>query len=348
MSGVYFMLIVASVGLNVTENHLTKMILAGADVLRFNLSHHSIEKNSQFIRTAEQIIYNLNSSVQQMIDFPLNKIRLGYFDSQIFSVQENQEITLRSASFSPDCNDFIPVNTPKIGEKVKINEIITIGDGEISIQVTEISSSDIIKARVFNNGTIRNTKTLNINAPGYSNEEMKDIYRKTLNEVLHFEPNYIALTYDGGEFTKFIKEELLPTKPRQIKIVAKIEKEIPLEKLQQLCLDPHFDIVLVDRGELGVNMPFERIGLYQKQIVSLAKKTNKLIWISTQILMSTITNFIPNKAEITDLTNIVLEGANGIVFGYETGSGKRPAYTISTAKKIIKEVESFKARQQKN
>lgn len=342
------MLLVASVGMNSTENQITKMILAGADVLRFNLSHHSFEKNAQFIRTAEQIIYNLNASIQQMIDFPVNKVRLGYFDSQIFSVQENQELTFRSASFSPDCNEFVPVNTPKLGEKVKINQIITIGDGEISIQVTEISSQDTFKARVFNNGTIRNTKTLNTSVPGYSEEEMKDIYKRTLKEVLPFEPNFIAFSYFGKNFNEYIKKELLPVKPHQTKIILKIEKEISVEEVQQLCLDNYFDIILLDRGEIGVNMPFEKTGLFQKQISAIAKKNNKPIWISTQILMSTMTNFIPNKAEISDLTSIILDGAAGIVLGYETGSGKRPAYTIATAKKIIKEVELYKSRQQQN
>src|SRR3989339_167414 len=262
------MLIIASVGHNITEEQIIKMILTGADVLRFNLSHRSIDNYIESVQKAEKVIDSLNASVKKFIDFPLNKHRLGFFEGQTFPVQEGSELILRSADYSPDCLEFIPLNIPHIGSKVSLGQIIAIGDGEVTVQIKDIISSDIIK----------------------------------------------------------------------------IEKNITAEELNAICQDNFFDMILIDRGEMGVNMPFEKIGLLQKQIMSRAKKFSKPILISTHILASTIHNYIPTRADICDLTNIVLDGAAGIIFGYETGLNKRAAYTIATAKKIINEVEKYQAK----
>ena len=106
--------------------------------------------------------------------------------------------------------------------------------------------------------------------------------------------------------------------------------------------DSFFDKILLDRGELGVNMPYEQVGTLQKSLCQKAKNCDKKVIISTQILESTINNYTPSRADILDLTNLVLDDAYGIMLCRETGINARPAYTISTAKKIIAEAEAYK------
>ncbi|OGH87463.1 MAG: hypothetical protein A3J93_02935 [Candidatus Magasanikbacteria bacterium RIFOXYC2_FULL_42_28] len=339
------MLIIASVGHNITEEQIIKMILTGADVLRFNLSHRSIDNYIESVQKAEKVIDSLNASVKKFIDFPLNKHRLGFFEGQTFPVQEGSELILRSADYSPDCLEFIPLNIPHIGSKVSLGQIIAIGDGEVTVQIKDIISSDIVKIQIINSGIIRNSKTVNLgnNYAIYDEDYMVEIYKKTLEQINGLHPDYLACSYISKSFIEKIKL-LFPPKTNRLKYIIKIEKNITAEELNAICQDNFFDMILIDRGEMGVNMPFEKIGLLQKQIMSRAKKFSKPILISTHILASTIHNYIPTRADICDLTNIVLDGAAGIIFGYETGLNKRAAYTIATAKKIINEVEKYQAK----
>ncbi len=156
------MLIVATIGVNsFQEDKIRKIILSGADVIKHNLSYHIIDDKIESINTTRGIIESLNSSVKILIDMPTNKFRLGDFSEKIFTVKEGEEITFRSAPHSINCREFIPVEMGRIGERSYVNQMITIGDGEVAIQVTEIINSETIKARILNNGIIKYTKTFN-------------------------------------------------------------------------------------------------------------------------------------------------------------------------------------------
>lgn len=335
------MLIIASLGQNITEDKIRKIILSGADVLRFNFSHHTPEKNIQLMHVALHIADNLNSSVKMMVDFPIDKPRLGYFDAQLFAVQEHKELILQSAEYSPDCNEFLPINIPHLGKMVVPHQIVAIGDGEVSVQITEIISPDAVKALVLNNGMIRYLKTFNLNSNGNNHDGLIETYQKILQELASLRPEFLAMSYINQTFVARIKA-LVPHHDSHTKLIIKIEKSITDAEIDTLCHDAFFDVILIDRGEMGVNIPFEQVGILQKKIMAVARKYHKAIFVSTQILSSTTTNYIPNRSEILDLTNITLDGAAGIVLCYETGSGQRPAYTISVAKKIIEETKKYK------
>lgn len=337
------MMIVATVGIPIVqEDRIRKMIIAGADVFRFNLSYYNPEDGIKYIKTVENIKNELNSDVKILIEFPPNKILLGEFTNNIFGIQENQELTLRSAPFTEDCENFVPVDTKNLGEKVRMNQTISLANGRISLQVTEILNKDLIKVRVLNNGVIKSRQTFNNNVY-LENREMLEKYKSILDNITHLKPEYLAISYLGEEFTNDLKNlpEMQQIKSHT-KIMIKIEKEITRAELEKLCIDDYFHRIIIDRGELGVNMPFEKIGIYQKYLTSTIKKFNKKFLISTQILNSTLDNFIPRRSDILDLTNIILDGADGIVLTKETSLNKRPIYAISVAKKIIEEVQNYK------
>lgn len=321
-----------------TKEHLTKLILAGADALRFNFSYRTIEENLSYISLAQQVIDDLNSSIKTFIDFPINKTRLGDFESRLFPVKEGDELIFKSGAFTFDCNEYIPVNTPDLGEKLTIGQNITIGDGEISLQVTNIINRESVKVKIQNSGVIQYMKTFNI--PTTVNEaEIIKRYSDIIPNIKNVNHHYLGISYFNLPFFQkiynLIKQENFHTK-----IVLKIEKEIPLNEIDQLCQLNNFDALLIDRGELGVNMPYYKTGIYQKAILHIAKQYKKPIIISTQILESTMTNFIPNRAEILDLTNNILEGVKGIMLCRETAISPRAAYSLSVARRIIEAVEN--------
>lgn len=335
------MLIIATVGhTTLAEDQISKIILAGADIIRYNFAYKNISEHVEFVETAQRIIGELHSSAKILIDFPLNKIRLGDFDIKIFAVRENQELIFKSAPFSPNCYEFLPVDTQELGKKVYTDQTITIGDGEISMQVIEILNSETIKVRILNNGVINYIKTFNCKYR-ISEEETLKLYDETLEKIKKIEPDKIAISFIDFQINEKIKQLIL-SKSMLPKVIIKLEHIINENELEKLCLDNFYSAILIDRGELGVNEPFEKIGYYQDFVIKTAKKFNKQVIVSTQILESTISNFIPSRSDINDLTQIVRSGANGIMFCMETSSSNRPAYPISVAKKIILEAQSYK------
>jgi len=334
------MLIIASIGPHLDENSIRKIILAGADVLRINFSYETVERNLKFIDTVEEILNNLNSASKIMIDLPLNKICLGDIELKLFSVKENEELIFQSGTSSPNCYEFIPVDTPHLAEKVKINQTISLGNGRVSMQVLEIINHDTIKIRALNNGIIKSYQTFN-NETARTTEEMIVVYKKIIDYLANSNAKFLAIPYNKDKsFIDDIKKSgLLTNIPFKPKLIININHPITDEEIEGLCQDKTFNFVNIDRGELGVNMPFEKFGLYQQHIVAIAKKYNKPLIFATHILSSTIDNYIPTRSDIIDLTNIVQEDiAAGIIFSKETNASKRPAYAISTAKKIINEV----------
>lgn len=335
------MFIIATIGLNsLTEDKLRKIILSGADILRYNFAYRNIGEHPEHIQMFERVKDELNSSIKLLIDFPTNKVRLGDFEGRLFTVRETTTLTLRTATYSHDCNEFLPVDMPKLGEKSYVNQLISIGDGEVVLEVTGIIDSETIQAKILNNGTIKYIKTFN-NGQFIDDESYINTCKQLITSCDEFQPDYIAISYINEALNDKLKAELCLNE-RRYKTIIKIERDVVDADLEKICQDPTYAMILIDRGEMGVNMPFEKIGLVQKSTIKKAKTYKKPAIVSTQILDSTINNYIPNRADILNLTDMILDDVNGIVLCHETAVGTRPLYTISVAKKIINAVEEYK------
>jgi len=334
------MIIIASADSQNTKARARKMILAGISMIRFNFSRHSTEKNLKIIQETNEIISELNSKVKTMIDMPIKKIRIGDFDAKIFAVKEGVEIICQSATHSPDCNKFIPINIKKLGEKVHLNQTITIGDGDVAVQVIEIIDQDTIKVGALNNGAIEYMKTFNM--PFVDEEyDIVKAYTDILKDIKKTECNYIAISYIDRVTNENIKKTLEKEASGK-KIIIKIENQQGITDIDEIVKDKFYDILLIDRGELGVNVPYTQTGIVQKNICQIANKAKKPVIVSTQILESTINNYVPSRAEILDITNMAIDGVYGMMLCRETGINARPAYTIAVARKIIDEVKKAK------
>ena len=154
-------------------------------------------------------------------------------------------------------------------------------------------------------------------------------------------PEYLAIPFISPAVNEKIKQ--LSNFSWQPKIICRVENRVAMENLEKICQDDFYDLVLLNRGKIGLDMPFERLGIFQKEAIAAIKKHKKPVIISSQILEGTIHNYIPLRSDILDLTNIVLDGADGIMLCNETALGSRPAYTLSVARKIILEAEKYKA-----
>jgi pyruvate kinase len=334
------MFIIASVGLNnFSEDKIRKIILAGADALRYSFSYGPIENTIDRIKVGMKVIDELNSSAKIIVNLPSNQIRLAGPHTPR-KVSENEELILKSALHDqPMTDDNIYVHIAELGNQVYINQITTIDHGKIALQITEIINNETVKVRALNEGVLQSTLSIHI-AQNTENEEYFDKLRAIMTRLEEITPEYLAIPLISSSVNEKIKR--LSDFSWQPKIIGRIESRAAKENLEEICQDDFYDMVLLNRGKLGLDMPFERLGIFQKEAIRTIKKYKKQAIISSQILEGTIHNYIPLRSDISDLTNIVLDGADGIMLCNETALGARPAYTLSVARKIILEAEKYK------
>src|SRR3989344_1305140 len=334
------MFIIASVGLNnFSEEKIRKIILAGADALRYSFSYGPIENTIDRIKVGMKVIDELNSSAKIIVNLPSNQIRLAGPHTPR-KVSENEELILKSASHDQSMtDDNIYVHIFELGNQVYNNQNTTIDHGKIALQVTEIINNETVKVRALNEGVLQSTLSIHI-AQNTENEEYFDKLRAIMARLEEITPEYLAIPLISSAVNEKIKQ--LSDFSWQPKIIGRVESRAAKENLEEICQDKFYDLILLNRGKLGLDMPFERLGIFQKEAISTIKKYKKQAIISSQILEGTIHNYIPLRSDISDLTNIVLDGADGIMLCNETALGARPAYTLSVARKIILEAEKYK------
>lgn len=337
------MLIIASSGTQLTEERTRKILLSGADIIRVSLLKRSPEKNVDLIKKIQDIIDDLNANAKILLDLSFNRVILGDFDIKMLAVRESEEFVCKSATYSANCNEFIPIQVEKLGKNVQLNQTLIVGDGEVALEVIEIIDQDTIRVRMLNNGILQYMKPINIRSD-QDIGEISEKYIGIINKVKDLDIRFVSIPYIERSINEKIKNKLGKplNKIRKVKKIIKIGSIASLKDIDSILADPFYDMVIFNRGLAGVNFPYERIGLMQKEIVKKAKKHKKSVIIFTDILESTMRNFIPSRADILDLTNMVIDGVDGILFGVETNGYARPAYTISVAKKIIETVENNK------
>ena len=337
------MYIVATISKNsYTADKIEKILEAGARVLRFNFSHGSPEEMTKKIQVAQDVIekLNLKSQVKILADLPGNKIRLGRFPGGEYVVEQGQEVLFQSGEDSPDSSVYIPINLDAISQYVKENEEISFGDGEIGFRVVQIVSPNSFRAVALNSRHIPEEKGVNF---GQAVDRFEHLTEKTMGHIMNLKninPDWVAFSFvNSAKNLSNLKAVLNEHYPNNTtRIVAKIESPLGIANIGEILDET--DIVMIARGDLGLTVPYERLGILQKQIIKLAREKKKEVIVATQILDSLLDYYIPSRAEIADLTSIVLEGANGIMMAKETGISATPEHSVAVAKKIIDAVQA--------
>ncbi|MFA6254773.1 MAG: pyruvate kinase [Patescibacteria group bacterium] len=326
-------------------NKIEEIITAGATVLRYNFAHGSPQELKTKIDIARPVIakLGLENKIKILADLPGSKVRLGDFAAKEYPVVKDQELTFASKDFSPDLAEYVPVAFPAVGTLVKKGQIFTLADGEIAFVVTSIVDQDSFKARALNTNAILNMKGINI---GEKIDQLDHFNEKTLNHIKNLaqiKPDWVAFSFVNSRDYLIKAKKLLAevtTKDWQPLIVSKIESPLGLKNIKEIIKET--DIIMVARGDLGLTMPFENLGISQKEIVRQTKAAGKPVIVATQILASIVSSYVPTRAEILDLTNLVLDGVDGMMLSRETGISLTPGHSIQVAKKIIAAAENFK------
>ena len=320
-----------------TYEKLLELVQEGVNVFRLNFSHGTHEQHRQVMGHITAINATFPFNIAILADLQGPKLRVGEIAENALYLKKGDEFYFTN-EMCVGTLDNIYISYPDFHKDVRIGEKILLDDGKIEVVVKEIGSDNRVKVTVLAPGVLSSKKGVNlpdtnISLPSLSEKDLAD-----LDFIIrHDDIDWIALSFVRRPDDVLQLREILKSRNSKAKIIAKIEKPEALEHLREIILAS--DAVMVARGDLGVELPLEQVPMIQKNIVRKCIHRAKPVIIATQMMESMIDRTRPNRSEITDVANAVLEGADAVMLSGETAVGQYPALVISTMVKIIKEVE---------
>ena len=312
------------------------LVNAGVDVFRLNFSHGTHETHAEVIRTIEDINDKNPFNIAILADLQGPKLRIGEVENNGVELVAGESITFTHEKCMGN-KERVYLSYPNFHSDVKVGEKILIDDGKIEVLVTQIHENTDVTAVITIPGVLSSKKGINlpetkVSLPALTEKDLADI------DFIITQPiDWVALSFVRTPEDIIGLRAILKEKGSNAKIIAKIEKPEALEHLREIILAS--DAVMVARGDLGVELPVEQIPMIQKDIIRKCIHRAKPVIIATQMMESMIDRVKPNRSEITDVANAVLEGADAVMLSGETAAGKHPALVVQTMSKIINEVE---------
>lgn len=320
-----------------TYNKLLELVQEGVNVFRLNFSHGTHEQHLEVIRHIHSINESFPFNIAILADLQGPKLRVGEIENGVMVLKKGDTFYFTN-EYKLGNFEGVYLSYPNFHNDVKLGETIMIDDGKIEVKVVEIAADNRVKVEVTQPGDLTSKKGINlpdtkISLPSLTEKDLADIDFIVQNNI-----DWIALSFVRTPADITGLREILKSKGyHHIKIIAKIEKPEALNNLREIILAS--DAVMVARGDLGVELPLERIPMIQKNIIRKCIHRAKPVIIATQMMESMIDRTRPNRSEITDVANAVLEGADAVMLSGETAMGKYPERVIRTMVSIINEVE---------
>ena len=313
---------------------LMKMISRGVNVCRLNFSHLSHEKAKEIITIIKEINQELHVHTAILADLQGPKIRVGTFENPI-TLKKG-----KGASFSNNKKDnkSIFVNYSNFAKDVKKGDRILLDDGKIALKVIQTDSKDKVKAKVIFGGILKSNKGVNLPDTKISLPCLTQKDKKDLTFILGEKIDWIGLSFvRRAEDIVKLKKIIRKKRTSNALVIAKIEKPEAIRDIDNIITQA--DAVMVARGDLGVEVPLHKVPVYQKRIVEKCISQSKPVVIATQMLESMTENISATRAEVNDVANSVIDGADAMMLSGETSVGEHPIKVIDTMRKIIRDVE---------
>ncbi len=328
--------IIATLG-PVSSNYemIIKLMHAGVDVFRLNFSHGNHEQHLQTISLIKQINKELKTHVSILADLQGPKIRLGEVESNtILREGELFEITTIPLLGNDKKAYITYTNFPN---DVEAGETILIDDGKIELRVLETNNLDTVKTKIIFGGPISSKKGVNLPDTNVSIPSLTEKDHEDLIFALNQGANWIALSFVRKAEDIVHLQNIIEKHGHHALVIAKIEKPEALKNIDEI-IDVS-DAIMVARGDLGVEMPVENVPFTQKEICRKCLQKTTPVIIATQMMESMIESSYPTRAEVTDVANAVLDGADAVMLSAETATGKYPELVIKTMVRIIEKAE---------
>ena len=332
--------IIATVGpASDNKEMLTSLINAGVNVFRLNFSHGTHDQHAKVIDTVAAINQELGTNIGILADLQGPKIRLGEVENGQIELKTGSTITVTSIPMISN-SEKIYVSYQGLATDMRRHERILIDDGTIELRVKEIANATEVKAEVIYGGLVTNKKGVNLpdttlEVPALTPKDIADlefILSKRENPV-----NWIALSFVRTPEEIQQLKGMIRFKSHLAKVIAKIEKPEALQNIDEIIKVS--DAIMVARGDLGVEIPLERVPVLQKELIDKCIVAAKPVIIATQMMESMIKKSMPTRAEVTDVATAITEGTDAVMLSAETAIGKYPIQVIQTMVRVINTIE---------
>lgn len=330
--------IVATLGPATSQKEVLRdMILAGVDVFRINFSHADYEDVSHRINLIRELNEELEVNTSILADLQGPKLRVGVMADEVV-VAKGDEITFVTGTPFEGNAERVYMNYTNFPRDVKAGERILLDDGKLIFEVLETNGENEVKAKVIQGGALKSKKGVNlpntnISLPALTEKDIKDAIFAISQNVDWIALSFVRFSQDLIDLQNLIKEHT----DHKIPIVAKIEKPEAVENIDKIVA--YCDGLMVARGDLGVEVPAQEVPLIQKQLVLRAKKARIPVIIATQMMETMITSLTPTRAEVNDVANSVMDGADAVMLSGETSVGNYPVQVIEKMASILHSVE---------
>ncbi|HEX4957271.1 MAG TPA: pyruvate kinase [Lacibacter sp.] len=319
-----------------TYEQLLDLVKAGVNVFRLNFSHGAHEDKAKIIEHIRKINSTQPYNIAILGDLQGPKLRVGEMEGGGIDVAEGDILTFTNEKLV-GTKEKIYVSYPNLHKDVKPGNIILIDDGKLEVKVVGITKTNDVQVQVTLGGKLSSKKGINlpdtkISLPALTEKDLAD-----LEFIIEQQLDWVALSFVRNVKDIIILRNKLDEKKSKTKIIAKIEKPEAVNNIREIILES--DGIMIARGDLGVELPVEQVPLIQKEIIKKCIHRAKPVIVATQMMESMIDRVKPNRSEITDVANAVLEGADAVMLSGETATGQHPSLVVETMCKIIEEVE---------
>ncbi|MGC4099756.1 pyruvate kinase [Ferruginibacter sp.] len=330
--------IVATVGpASDTYDKLLALVKAGVNVFRLNFSHGAYESKKQIIEYIREINKKEPYNIAILGDLQGPKLRVGELEGGSLELKEGDEIILTTEKMV-GTKEKIYVSYQNLAKDVKPGERIFFDDGKMEVQLVKVLNEKEVLIRVSLGGTLLPKKGVNLpdselTMPSLTPKDIEDLEFIIDNNLDWVALSFVRKAVDITDLKKRIK-----ARDSKIKVIAKIEMPEALRNIRDIIVES--DGIMIARGDLGVEVPVEQVPILQKEIIRKCMHRAKPVIVATQMMESMMERTKPNRSEVTDVANAVLEGADAVMLSGETAMGQYPTLVVEMMSKIISEVES--------
>lgn len=318
------------------EKILNDIINAGMDVARFNFSHGDHESQQERVDRVRKVIKENDKDVALLLDTKGPEIRIGKFENNAIVLNEGEFFVLYNKDMLGN-QDGVSISHKELYKDMKPGKVILINDGVIELVVVNVDGKDIV-CKIINGGVVSNNKGVNIpdtdtHLPSLTEQDIKDIEFAIKNDFDFIAASFVRKVDD----VLAVREVLSKHNANNIKIISKIENREGVNNFDEILAVS--DGIMVARGDLGVEIPFEEIPALQKKMCEKCNEQHKIVIVATQMLESMINNVKPTRAEVSDVANAIYDGASAIMLSGESAAGKYPVESVQTMAKVATKTE---------
>ena len=313
-----------------TDSQIAALLDGGVNVIRVNASHGTAEDRGRWIEAVRRAAEAKDLPIAVLVDLQGPRIRVGNLRAA------RELVPGQIITFAPEAvarGDELPTTYDLLAQDARVGARILLNDGLLSVEVTAVEPPRV-RGRVMDGGTLTAHKGMNLPGMQVSAPALTDKDREDVIDAVRWGADYLALSFvrraeDVAELRKLV--------PPTMKLVAKIEKAAALEDLDRILAAS--DVVMVARGDLGVELPFEDVPLVQKRLIREANRQGKPVITATQMLESMVHAPRPTRAEASDVANAILDGTDAVMLSAETATGEYPVDAVRAMDRIIRAME---------